>query len=317
MTLRSYCDRMGISRVLTIDGGGVRGIVPTIVLQRLCAEPGLEGWLDEVELLGGTSTGALVVLALAADVDVATIRALYEERAAHVFADSFLDDLKDVGKVFGADYEVSNLEREVHSVLGDRTLGDLGRRVLVTAFDLDDEAPVGRTWKPKIFHNFPGEDGDHDALAYRVGTASAAAPTYFASYDGFIDGGVFATNPSMCALAQTQDARIPEDERADLGELRLLSLGTGRSLQHIEGSVHDWGYVQWVRPLLDLILDGVNGIADYQCSQLLGNHYRRLAPTFPPGRTVGMDDVDQIPFLADFASTLDLTETADWLRAHW
>ena len=77
-----------------------------------------------------------------------------------------------------------------------------------------------RRWKPKLFHNFPGPDSDGGALAYRVAVATAAAPTYFASYDGYIDGGVFATNPSMCALAQTQDARIPADERAELHELR-------------------------------------------------------------------------------------------------
>lgn len=308
---------MAISRVLTVDGGGVRGIVPTIVLQRLCREPGLEGWLDRVDFVAGTSTGALLVLALAAGIDVDEIRRLYVERASHVFADSLLDDIKDVGKIFGADYEVRNLEREVHRVFEDRTLASLEKRVLITAFDLDNEATTERTWKPKLFHNFPGEDSDGDALAYRVGTASSAAPTYFATYDGYIDGGVFATNPSMCALAQTQDPRIPQAERANLAELRLLSLGTGRSLHYIEGKTRDWGYVQWIRPLLDLMLDGVNGIAHYQCSQLLGDHYERFAPTLPPDHPVGMDGVDAIPFLVQFASEIKLTKTIDWLRAHW
>ena len=65
------------------------------------------------------------------------------------------------------------------------------------------------------------------------------------------------------------------------------------------------------------MLDGVNGIAHYQCSQLLGEKYHRLAPTFPPGRQIGMDAVGDIPYLTDFASGLDLTTTADWLRANW
>jgi patatin-like phospholipase/acyl hydrolase len=308
---------VAISRILAVDGGGVRGVIPAIVLQRLSAEPGLEGWLDRVDFLAGTSTGGLIALSLAAGVDVADLRGLYEQRAAHVFADSLLDDVKDLGKLLGADYRVANLEREVHKVLGDRTLAQLDKRVLVAAFDLDNEAPVERTWKPKLFHNFPGEDSDGDVLAYRVGTASAAAPTYFATFDGYIDGGVYATNPSMCALAQTQDPRIPANERADLQELRLLSLGTGQSLQHIEGNTHDWGYVQWVRPLIDLMLDGVKGIAHYQCAQLLGSRYHRLAPTFPPGRHIGMDAVGDIPYLSDFASQLDLSSTVHWLRANW
>jgi len=65
------------------------------------------------------------------------------------------------------------------------------------------------------------------------------------------------------------------------------------------------------------MLDGVNGIADYQCRQVLRDHYHRLAPTFPSGKKIGMDDIGEIPYLVDFASQLDLTETADWLRANW
>jgi len=308
---------MAITRVLTVDGGGVRGIIPAIVLERLCAEPGLDGWLDRVDLLAGTSTGGLIALSLAAGIAPGDLRALYEKHAGEVFADNLFDDVKDLGKLIGADYNGGNLERVVHETLGDKTLAQLDKRVLVTAFDLDNEDPDERTWKPKLFHNYPGPDSDGDALAYRVGTATAAAPTYFESFDGYIDGGVFATNPSMCALTQTQDPRIPDDERAELHEVRLLSLGTGRSLQRIEGPTHDWGYVQWVRPLIDVMLDGVNGIADYQCKQLLGDHYHRLAPTFPTGKQIGMDGVDEVPYLANFATALKLTATADWLRANW
>jgi hypothetical protein len=308
---------MGITRVVSIDGGGVRGLIPVIAMQRLAAEPGLETWLDRTELIAGTSTGGLIALAVAAGLPLDHVRDLYATRAGSVFADSFLDDVRDVGKVFGADYDVANLEREARRVLGDRTLAQLETRVLVPAFDLDSGAAPDRRWKAKLFHNFPGPDSDGNMPAYKVAVATAAAPTYFASYDGFIDGGVFATNPSMCAIAQTQDARIPADERAELSEVRLLSFGTGRTLRYIEGDRLDWGYWQWVRPLLDLMLDGVNGIADYQCTQLLGSHYHRLAPTFPPDKTIGMDAVDQIPYLVDFATEVDLTTTADWLRANW
>jgi uncharacterized protein len=307
---------VAITRILAVDGGGVRGIIPAIVLQRLCAEPGLDGWLDRTNLLAGTSTGGLIALILAAGIPVAELRRLYEEQADDVFRDSLFDDIKDLGKLIGADYHVSNVEKVVHETLGDRTLADLHKRVLVAAFDLDNEDPTARTWKPKLFHNYPGPDSDGAALAYRVGTATAAAPTYFETYDGYIDGGVFATNPSMCAVTQTLDPRIGA-ERAELHEVRLLSLGTGHSLQHIEDPMHDWGYVQWIRPLIDLMLDGVNGIADFQCRQLLGDHYCRLAPTFPPGKKIGQDAVGEIPYLRDFALALDLTDTADWLRANW
>lgn len=308
---------MATTRILSIDGGGVRGIVPTVILQRLAAEPRLAGWLDRVDLFAGTSTGGLIALALGANLDLGAIRALYEERSPRVFRDSWWDDVRDLGKILGADYDVENLSCELDAVFGDLTLGQLPRRVLVTAFDLDNEDPTARTWKPKIFHNFPGPDSDGSVPVAKVGAYTSAAPTYFASVDGFVDGGVFATNPSMCALAQTQDERVAADERAELDEIRLLSLGTGRSLEYLEGDDHDWGYLQWVRPLIAIMLDGVNGIADYQCAQILGSRYHRLAPTFPPGTTIGMDDVDRVPELVAFAAAVPLDELVDWIADGW
>jgi patatin-like phospholipase/acyl hydrolase len=308
-----------IARALSFDGGGVRGVIPTVVLQRIVREPGLEGVLESADFFAGTSTGGLIALSLAAGLTLDELRQLYVERAPKIFAETILDDIRDLGKLIGADYRLEHLEDQVHEVFGDRRLRDLRRHVLVTAFDLDNEAsdPQRRSWKPKIFHNFAGPDSDGEELVYKVGTYTSAAPTYAPTADGYIDGGVFATNPSMCALAQTQDPRNRPEEHADLDDLVLLSFGTGRSLHYIEGGYHDWGYVQWVRPLIDLMLDGVNGIADYQCRQILHGRYFRFAPDFPAGTTVGPDAVDRIPYLIDFAESLDLAELTAWLRANW
>ena len=161
---------MGSARILTIDGGGVRGVIPAVLMQRLGREPGLGDWLDRVEFVAGTSTGGLIALMLAAELDPQAIRDLYEQRARHVFADSIWDDIRDLGKIFGADYDVDNLRQEARSVFGDRTLEQLTKRVLVTTFDLDNEDPAARTWKPKIFHNFEGPDSDGPEFAYKVAT---------------------------------------------------------------------------------------------------------------------------------------------------
>jgi hypothetical protein len=255
---------------------------------------------------------------LAAGFEPPAIRELYEQRARHVFADSIWDDIRDLGKIFGSDYDVDNLRDEAHTVFGDRTLGQLSKRVLVTAFDLDNEDPDARTWKPKIFHNFEGPDSDGAQLAYKVATYTSAAPTFFATEDGYIDGGVFAPNPSMCALAQSQDRRNLPSDRPALTDVRLFSFGTGHSSEYVEGASHDWGYVQWVRPLISLMLEGTNGIADFQCRQVLGDdQYHRLAPDFPTGTAIDQDEVDQIPYMIEFAEQVDITPAAAWLRAHW
>jgi patatin-like phospholipase/acyl hydrolase len=309
-------------RILAIDGGGIRGIVTTVMMQRLAATPGLEGFLDKVDLIAGTSTGGLLALGIAHGLSLDDIHDIYVDDGPEIFDDSWIDDVLDLGKLRGADYKTAPMKKVFKRVLGETTtLGQLDRRVLITAFDLDNEDPneKKRTWKPKIFHNFKSKTGNKDdrrELAYKVGLYTAAAPTYFPSVDGYIDGGVFANNPSMCALAQTQDDRyvgLPKD----MNEVVLLSLGTGTSLFHIKRKTLDWGYAQWIKPLISLILDGISGIADYQCKQMLRDRYHRLAPVFPPKVSIPMDAVKKIPDMISFAEGLRLKETSDWIKTKW
>ena len=309
-------------RVLALDGGGIRGIVTVVLLQRLAAEHGLGGWLDRVDLIAGTSTGGLLALGIARGLDLGEIESLYLTRGDEIFDDSWLDNVVDLGKIVGADYGLKGLRRELKRVLGaSTTLGDLSKNVLITTFDLDnaddpERAPdVPRTWKPKLFHNFAGNGSDSGALAWKVGMYTAAAPTYFPSFEGYVDGGVYATSPSMCALAQALDGRYGPP--AALADVVLLSVGTGTNLHHIPRKTLDWGYAQWARPLVTLMLDGVAGIADYQCRQILGERYHRLAPVFPKGTTYAMDDVAHVTDMHVFASGVDLAATAAWLINHW
>ncbi len=197
------------------------------------------------------------------------------------------------------------------------TLGNLGKRVLIASFDLDSGHgdARGRTWKPKLFHNFPGIDSDANELAYKVGLYTSAAPTYFQPSYGYVDGGVYAANPSMCALAQTQDPRIQDGPRID--EIVLLSIGTGISLKYIDKTGPDWGDAQWIEPLLSIMLDGVSGIADFECRQLLRERYLRLAPVFPSDQVVSMDGIEMIPYMTTFAEAVDLTPATNWLRGMW
>jgi hypothetical protein len=65
------------------------------------------------------------------------------------------------------------------------------------------------------------------------------------------------------------------------------------------------------------MLDGTAGIADYQCRQLLGDHYHRLAPSFPAGTTIPLDDVEKIPYMIQFAESLPIDDTVRWLEREW
>src|SRR5512135_383163 len=304
-------------RILSLDGGGIRGIITAIVLQRLSADKSLTGWLDSVDLIAGTSTGGLLALGLAQGIDLQIIRDLYDKKGKEIFDDSWVDNLVDLGQILGAQYDNQNLERELKAIFGQMTLAQLQKKVLITSFDMDNESadPNKRCWKPKLFHNFPGTDSDGAELVYKVGLYTSAAPTYFPTMDGYVDGGVFANNPSMCALAQTQDIR--SGDRPALADVVLLSLGTGTSLTYIPGTELDWGLAQWVKPLVSLILDGVSGIAHYQSQKLLGEHYHRVAPVFQPGVSLPLDAVKRVPEMIQFAEGIDLSATIEWLGKYW
>ena len=225
--------------------------------------------------------------------------------------------MKDVGTLLGAQYHSDGLKRHLQRMLGKARLRDLRKRVLITAFDLDNEhpRPEKRRWKPKLFHNFPGPDSDGAMLAWKVGLYTCAAPTYFPTVDGYVDGGVFANNPSMCALAQTQDARI--GRTAALDDVALLSLGTGSSLIYVKGARHDWGYAQWAQALLGVMFDGTIGIADYQCRQLLGEPLPSPRARLRARRAFPLDCVDRIPEMVAFAEKVDIAPAAKWLRKNW
>ena len=307
-------------RILSIDGGGVRGLLVTVLLQQLDGR--LPGWRDRADLLAGTSTGGIIALGLAKGLTPTALRSLYYDKSPRIFGDSLLDDIRDLGRVVGAEFSNRNLRQELESVFGATRLQDLRKRVLISSFDLDndDPDPNKRTWKPKFFHNFPGTDTDGGQRAADVALYTSAAPTYFPSVDGYVDGGVVANNPSMAALAQSLDRRARIPQRPSIDEISLLSMGTGRSLSRIAGSRHDWGYAQWAKPLLRLMFDAVSGIPDYQCRQILGDHYHRIDYTFKPGREIDLDEHaarDRLVTIAEEEMKADIDQTVVWLRQNW
>jgi len=311
-------------RILTLDGGGMKGLYSAAVLDELVARyPRL---LETTDLIAGTSTGGLIALALADGRAPGELVRLFRRDGRHIFDDSFWDDLRDLGNAAGADYGSEDLGRILEREFGDRTLADLEKRVLVPAFDLDappleggDEGAAAgrpRTWKPKFFHNFPGSDGDGAWRVTDVALATTAAPTFFPSHRGFIDGGVFANNPSIAALAQALSERGGSTR---LEDVRLLSIGNGAEPKYIEGESIDWGWGQWARPLIALMIAGTMGVADFQCRQLLGEErYRRVDSWLR--HPVNMDDTRDktLDFLELSARSVDLGETLAWLeRTDW
>jgi patatin-like phospholipase/acyl hydrolase len=306
-------------RILSFDGGGIRGLVTLALLKRL--ESQVPNLIKGADLLAGTSTGGIIALGLAAGKSVDDMMALYQNNGQAIFDESWLDDIRDVGGLAGADYSQNNLEKLLDGIFADKQLKDLGKRVLIPSFNLDDGDPdaTKRTWGPKFFHNFPGVDSDGDESVVDVALDTSAAPTYFPTHGTFIDGGVVANNPSLAAVAQTQDSRNTDPAPA-LGDIFLLSLGTGTNLSYVKGKNLDWGLAQWAKPLVSLLLDASMGIADYQCRYLLKANYRRIAPVFPSDTNIKLDEWKRSQDLINFGTTSALIDSGSgddvvaWLK---
>jgi patatin-like phospholipase/acyl hydrolase len=299
-----------VYHILSLDGGGIRGLLTATLLERL--ETARPGTLAQVDLFAGTSTGGILALGLAASLAPRAARDVYEKQGHVVFADTPLDNLANLGHAIGAQYSAGPLRRLLTEQFGNMRLSDLPRKVLIAAFDLDNgpdlPLPV-RTWKPKFFHNFPGPDSDGDELVVDVALRTSAAPSYFPIHQGYVDGGVVAGNPSMAALAQALE---PTTGQQSLAAVSLLSIGTGRNARYLTAQANDWGWVQWAPHIIEIVLDGTSGVADYECRQLLSERYHRLNPLLP--ERINLDDVDKIPRLAEIASRVSLEATLDWLQ---
>lgn len=307
-------------RILSLDGGGIRGLLTAVLLQRL--EEKEPGFLSKVDMVAGTSTGGILALALAFGLTPAQCQTLYSTHGGEIFADSIWDNLLDLGGLRGAQYSNKNLQQVLAQFFGDKKLGDLQKRVLISSFHLDNKAydpRAFRTWKAKFFHNFPEAGSDVNERIVDVALRTSAAPTYFPVYQGFVDGGVVANNPSVCAFAQALDsARVPEadgERRVTMDDIALLSVGTGKNQQFIEALEGDWGLAQWARHLVSILIDGTAGVAEYQCRQLLGPRFCRLDPIVR--ENISLDSVAKATRLIEIASDADITEAVDWLRANF
>jgi uncharacterized protein len=300
-------------RILTLDGGGIRGLYTAVLLDRLSQK--VPGFTDRADLLAGTSTGGILALGLARGVPLANLIALYQNNGSAIFSRTAWHEIRDLGTLIGAKYDNDNLARLIQNTFGPGTLDDLlPRHVLIPSFDLDNQAvpPLPRFWKPKFFHNFAGSDSDGDQKIADVALRTSAAPTYFPAYQGYVDGGVVANNPAMAALAQAIDCVKGGQQLADL---RIFSVGTGITPQFVSGTTLDWGLAQWAPVLANMMIEGMMGVADYECAQLLGNRYFRLAPVLPA--PIPLDCPDKIPNLIAYAQAVDLTQAVAWLNANF
>jgi patatin-like phospholipase/acyl hydrolase len=269
--------------------------------------------LEHVDLFAGTSTGSVVASTLASGLSADTLVSFYsQENLKSAFSPSHFN-------WFRPKYSNENFKAllETHFP-GNPRLGDLKKhKMMAPSFKLDDRKE--HDWYPIFFHNFP-RSSDLDKFVVDVVLRSAAAPTFFPSHQGYIDGGMMANNPSTAAIAIALGHQEPQ---LKLEDVCLLSIGTGLTPSIININTTGWGAVQWMlnpfrspsEPILNILFDGIVE-ADHTTSRhLLGPRYWRLNPTLV--RQTMLDDWKAVPELIKTASDYDLGPTLDWIAANW
>jgi patatin-like phospholipase/acyl hydrolase len=269
--------------MLCIDGGGIRGIIPALVLTELEERTGRRT-AEMFDLIAGTSTGAILASALARPGDDRTtprytardLLGLYEAEGPEIFDRSLLKRIRSVGGWLDERYDDTALVAALRRYLDGARLSDALTDVFITAYEIEERfAFFFRSSRAR-------EDPTYDFPLADACRATAAAPTYFEpakvtdvagsrSY-ALIDGGVFAANPSLCAVAEV--ARNGDLEDVDL----VLSLGTGSLTRPLPyAHVRSFGQLEWARSIVDVVFDGIADTTEFALERLLGpDRYVRL-----------------------------------------
>jgi uncharacterized protein len=301
--------------VLSVDGGGIRGVIPAMVLAELEERTGRHT-ADLFDLIAGTSTGGIIACALTVPGPGGVPRwtandlvDLYLTEGPRIFHHSIGRQLSSGLGLLDEKYDARPLEQALDTFLGDAMISDALTDILVTAYDLEHRKPFFfKTDRAKVV-------AQHDWPMKAAARATAAAPTYFEpeklTADGetfaLCDGGVFAANPAMCAYAEAR-------RRHPRAEIRLVSLGTGQLTRplHYE-DVRGWGLIEWARPLIDVVFDGVSDATQYQLEQLLPVEDYTRFQTELIGASDSLDNANEINLehLQDLARKLIGEQTAD------
>ncbi|MCO6492855.1 MAG: patatin-like phospholipase family protein [Phaeodactylibacter sp.] len=301
-------------RILSIDGGGMRGIIPATVIwhleQRLQEKTGDKDARisDYFDFFAGTSTGGILVCTyLIPDArqpgrprfDARQSLAMYlDNRGCGIFARSWYRKLTSLMGLIDEKYCSGNLEKALKKCLGERVrLSHFLKPCLITAYDIKNR-------RAKFFTSADAQmDSNEDYKAWEAARATAAAPSYFQPAclptgskpeEVLVDGGVFANNPALCAFTEARKTcfaqRSGDNSRPDhpaQQDMVIVSLGTGDAIKgYALDEVKSKGMVKWAKPIIDILMNASTDTADYQLQQMFdaqdgkenGRYYRLTPP---------------------------------------
>jgi len=269
--------------VLSIDGGGVRGLFSSILITKI--EKLLKISSNKLyDLITGVSVGGIIALSIGQEYNIPTnlkknlISIFNKNNVDRIFDKSYWDKILPVQTQPKYDGVGKKKVIDEHTFI--KKFGDVSTNVSILAYDIKKE-------DPRIFRSWEEKDKELDPA--QIADATSAAPTYFpctqVNSTWYCDGGVFANNPCLIAL---QDAQKIWGKNADI---RIISIGAGHDKKSsIDGNeAKNWGAPRWLcNGLIDILMDApIDTMCDYCNFALPQGHFIRINGVLPK---VELDD---------------------------
>lgn len=282
-------------RVLSLDGGGIRGIIPAVILQyiesrlmKITNNPNAR-IADFFDLIAGTSTGGILTCFYltpnikkganepTARYTAAQALSFYAQKGYHIFNQSKHHSLWGLRQLVDAtQYSAKNLEAIFEEEFGNLKMNELLKPCIITTYNMVKKNTF-------FFSSIEPKNLNREFYVKDVARSTSAAPTYFppAKIRNLItnelminiDGGVFANNPTMCAYAECRNTIFPQASYPSAKDMLILSIGTGGGqfeLTNINNS-NKWGVINWAKSIPDIMMDGSIDTVDYEMKNLFGS----------------------------------------------
>lgn len=279
-----------VFKVLCIDGGGVRGILPAVILEQMEAKLDIVAH-ETFDLIVGTSTGSIIAGAIVKQLNLTQLVDGYLTSAPDFFRKRW-----SACGLCRSKYDHKPLEKFLHKKLGDIKLGEISKPLILNATNVS----TGEVHVFKSSYQKAQGKGDYvrdgEVPLYKAVLASCAAPTYFDPVDidgtSVCDGSIWANNPSLVGYT---DAKCNFDAK----NIKILSLGTGNT-QHIYSKSRRWGFLTgWKNSkMVDFVMSCQTEFPQ-NCLNLTKNaEMLRINPKIP---NYGIDNCDNITSLREWA----------------
>lgn len=294
-------------KILSIDGGGIRGIFPAHILK--CIQERLNiNILDHIDMIAGTSTGSIIAAGIACNKNPSEIVSLYKEQGAKIFSNkkhSYWPSIFKQG--VHSKYESENLKQVLNDEFKNVKLGDIKKPLLIPATDIGYGGV--HVFKSNYSKDFTR---DKNVAVKEAVFASCSAPAFFdpVKVDNYLiaDGGVWANNPALAAVI---DAiyRL----KVNINDIQILSLGTGHSRTSYGTKINkNWGLITgWKNLEFITFLLSLQAQSTHNYLQLLLSNDQLVRLDFESTKPIPLDDAS---IMDDLVSRADRTFTHECSR---